>query len=45
MIIITYRSYKMHYDKEVYTDQATAEQRYEQLKKCGFVDKLMIRGV
>ena len=45
MIIITYRSYKMHYDKEVYTDQATAKQRYEQLKKCGFVDRLTIRGV
>jgi hypothetical protein len=45
MIIITYRSYKMHYDKEVYTNQAAAEYRYEQLKKCEFVDKLTIRGV
>ena len=43
MFIITYRSYKEHYDKEVYQTAEEANHRMEQLKGCKIVDKLAIR--
>jgi hypothetical protein len=41
--IITYRSYKTFFDKEVFTTKEAAEKRMEQLKTCKFVDKLEIK--
>ena len=41
--IITYRSYKQHYDKEVFSDKAQAEIRYKQLAQCKIVDQLKVQ--
>ena len=43
--IITYRSYKQHYDKEVFSDKAQAEIRYQQLAQCKAVDQLKVQEV
>ena len=45
MFIITYRSYKEHYDREVYQTAEEASRRMKQLENCKVVDKLKIREV
>jgi hypothetical protein len=42
--IITYYSYRTHWDREVYTEaeKEIAERRYNSLIKCGNTDKVNI---
>ena len=43
--IITYTSYRIYHDHEVYYDKATALRRYEQLAACKDVTKLEMREI
>lgn len=45
--IITYRSFKIHWDKEVYTEneKEIAEWRYNSLKNCENADNVKIETV
>ena len=38
--IITYRSFKIHWDKEVYIEKEIAERRFEALKNCVNADNV-----
>ena len=40
MCIITYRSFKTYWDKEVYTERETAKRRFKSLIECKNVDNV-----
>ena len=40
MCIITYRSFKTYWDKEVYTERETAKRRFKSLIECENVDNV-----
>ena len=43
VFIITYTSYGIHKDREIYTTEASALHRFEQLNACPYVSKLKMR--